>query len=65
MDCKTEEFLEYVRKSAENKEPRPLREHLAEELLRQIVRKEREITDLVTNHKNGDVYARFSFTEEK
>lgn len=64
MNYQTEEFLKFVQQSQENKEPRPLRDHLKEELLRQLVNGEREITDMATNWKTGDVFARFSFKKE-
>lgn len=58
------ELLEFVTRSKADKTVRPLKAHLVEELLKQMVEGEREITGLVTNHKTGDVFVRFSFTKE-
>ncbi len=56
------ELLGFVRSCEESKEPRPLKSHLAEELLRQIARGEREITALATRGSSGDVFICFSYT---
>ncbi len=65
MNHRTEEFIQFVKRSQEDKTKRPLKEHLAEELLHQLVNGDREITDMATNPKTGDVFARFSFTKEE
>jgi predicted metal-dependent RNase len=59
------DFIEFVEKSRNNTEKRPLRDHLAEEIIRQVVHGEREITDIATETKTGDVYVRFSFKKEE
>lgn len=48
---------------ASGKKPKTLRDVLTEELLRQIMRGEREIGDIATNSETGDVFVRFCFTE--
>ena len=58
------ELIEFVKTSQSAKTPRPLKAHLVEELLKQIVEGEREITGLITNHKTGDVFVKFSFSAE-
>lgn len=65
MNYRTEEFIQFIKRSQENKTNRPLKEHLAEELLRQLVSGDREITDMATDPMTGDVFARFSFTKEE
>lgn len=42
------ELIEFVKTSQSDKTPRPLKVHLVEELLKQIVEGEREITGLIT-----------------
>lgn len=58
-----QELIDFISKCEKNTEARPLKEHLTEELLRQIMHGEREIGDMATNPKTGDVFVRFSFTE--
>jgi hypothetical protein len=58
------ELIEFVKTSQSDKATRPLKAHLVEELLKQIVEGEREITGLITNHKTGDVFVKFSFSAE-
>ena len=57
-------LIKFVEDSKKNKEPRPIKLHLAESLLEDIIKGEREITGLVSDWGNGDVFVRFSFTEE-
>lgn len=57
-------LIKFVEDSKNNKEQRPLKVHLAESLLEDIVKGDREITGLVSDCGNGDVFVRFSFTEE-
>ena len=59
-----QELLQFVSDSEKKTHPKPLRTHLTEELLRQIMRGEREIADICTNQKTGDVFARFCFTKD-
>lgn len=59
------ELLDFVTKCENNTTTRPLKDHLLEEIIRQLVRGEREIGDMATNHKNGDVFVRFCFTKER
>lgn len=59
------ELMDFVDKAEKNKTQRPLRDHLTEELLRQIMRGEREIGDMATNSATGDVFVRFCFKEDK
>ena len=58
------ELVEFVKQCELDKGKRPLKMHLVEELLRQIIEGQREITGLITNQKNGDVFVKFSFTKE-
>lgn len=58
-------LCEFVKKFNEDKKPRPLREHLAEALLEQIMKGEREITALITENATGNVYVCFSFTKDE
>jgi hypothetical protein len=58
------ELIEFVKTSQSDKTPRPLKVHLVEELIKQLVNGEREITGLITNHKTGDVFVKFSFSAE-
>ena len=57
------ELIDFVTDCENNKTPRPLKEHLTKELLRQIVHGEREIGDIATNDDSGDVFVRFCFTK--
>lgn len=57
------DLIDFVKKSEADKTPRPLKAHLVEEILKQIVNGEREITGLATNHESGDVFVKFSFTK--
>lgn len=58
------ELVEFVKQCESDKATRPLKAHLVEELLKQIVEGDREITGLITNHKTGDVFVKFSFSAE-
>jgi len=58
------ELVEFVKQCESDKTPRPLKVHLVEELIKQLVNGEREITGLITNHKTGDVFVKFSFSAE-
>ena len=57
------ELIEFVSACEKDKSPRPLKRHLVEGIIEQIVRGEREIGDIATNSKTGDVFVRFCFTE--
>lgn len=58
-------LVEFIRKCESNDAPRPLKQHLVEELLRQIINGDREITGMATNPKTGEVYVSFGFTTEE
>ena len=57
------ELIKFVEDSKNNKEQKPLKLHLVESLLEDIVKGDREITGLASDWGNGDVFVRFSFTE--
>ena len=57
------ELIKFVEDSKNNKEQKPLKLHLVESLLEDIVNGDREITGLASDWGNGDVFVRFSFTE--
>lgn len=57
------ELIKFVEDSKNNKEQKPLKLHLVESLLEDIVNGDREITGLTSDWGNGDVFVRFSFTE--
>ena len=57
------ELIKFVEDSKNNKEQKPLKLHLVESLLEDIVNGDREITGLASDWENGDVFVRFSFTE--
>lgn len=59
------ELIAFVEAEERNKNPKPLRDGLVAELLRQIINGKREITGMATNHGSGDVFVRFSFTKEE
>ena len=58
------ELREFVKQFEDDKRPRPLKEHLAAELLKQIMNGEREIKSLITDYKTGNVFVCFGFTKE-
>lgn len=60
-----EEFLNFIKAEEMNKNPKPLKESLIVEVLKQIVQGDREITGLATDRKNGDVFIRLSFTKKE
>ena len=57
------ELIKFVEDSKKNKEQKPLKLHLVESLLEDIVNGDREITGLESDWGNGDVFVKFSFTE--
>lgn len=57
------ELIKFVEDSKNNKEQKPLKLHLVESLLEDIVKGDREIAGLASDWENGDVFVRFSFTE--
>ncbi len=65
IDCEMQKkLLEFVKNEKSNKNKKPLSECLIVEILEQICNKERTITGMVTDYKNGDIFVRFSFTKE-
>ena len=56
------ELLDFIKKEEQNTNPKPLKESLIAELLRQMVNGVREITGMATNSGTGDVFVRFSFS---
>ena len=59
------ELLNFVKNEKANKNAKPLKKHLIEEILSQICKNEREITGLSTCKKTGDVFVRFSFVKDE
>ena len=58
-----EKLCDFVKKSKEDKSLRPLKDHLVEALLEQIMNGDREISALMTEQPTGNVYVCFSFTK--
>lgn len=58
-----QQLCDFVKQFEADKSPRPLKEHLAEELLKQIMRGEREISALIQDPNNGNIFVCFSFTK--
>ena len=58
------ELLKFVSDCENGAERRPLRDHLTAKLFQQILDGDREIGDLATDQKTGDVFVRFCFTKE-
>lgn len=57
-------LIEFVNDSKNNKVPKKFSISLAEELLKNIVNGDREISGIATDWGSGDVFCIFSFTEE-
>lgn len=57
------ELIEFCKREEEDKSPKQLNYALIAELLRQLASGNRQITGMLTNHKTGDVFVRFSFKE--
>ncbi|WP_306568965.1 hypothetical protein [Faecalispora jeddahensis] len=58
------QLLEFIADCENNAGRKPLRVHLTAELFQQVLDGQREIGDIATDHKTGDVYVRFCFTKE-
>ncbi len=58
-------LLEFIAGCQNNAERRPLRVHLTAELFQQVMDGKREIGDIATDQRNGDVYIRFCLTKER
>ncbi len=58
------DLVNFVKESENNHNPRKLKLFLAEALLEDIVKGDREISEIATNRKTGDVFVKFSFTED-
>ncbi len=58
------DLVDFVKESENNHKPREFKFFLVEGLLKDIVNGDREIGGMATNCETGDVFVKFSFTED-